>query len=966
MADENKDLNMDASLKSFQKATGALERILYLIQRIGKEEARNAQTFESWAEEQEESERHLAAVRNKLLDDYIEKELKTKRTNYADKQRMLDETKARQEAVKADIQEKVKLERDAANAYIKANEDKYKDEKSRVDFIQGVKRKHFDGLNVLQKRAWLTQELEEQKLIREESEARYAAMDKRTKDARALAKEIEAQKKVELELEKRLDGTQKQRLTKEERILVANKNKKKSLEEQEKLSKEILSLEGEAKGANSPKERKSKEQEIRNAKKELAYKAGEAMHAEAEEKRSSRKSFQERVREARDNARASIGNFQSNLDNAGYHKGAGFKDNLGPMLKGGLQSISDSLEKNSETLKKMYDKIGAQMGKTYENQGALNARLQGSDARYQKMVGKISSIIGMSPTVSLSKTTENLSKLIETGTNYNLELRAYIQTATENIAKTFDAFDAELLRLIRVQQSDSTAARMGMEAGLTQYLNSTFSDTSYLTDVRDSVTGTLLDTSALMNKEAAAEFEFTVQKWLGALYSLGLSKEAATNIASGINLIGTGNIDSLSGNDALMTLMSMSAVRSGQSIGDLLNQGLNANTTNKLLHGMVNYLAEIAGNTDLNNVTRAAYSNVLGITTTDLRTIQNLSSTDIKSIADTVMTYNSMNAEAEKQISQISNRMHLSQMMANITDNLFLSAANNIGSTAVTYAMWQVLNAVNQQGGVVIPGIQAMGTGTSSTIDVTQIMQAGMAGLSLLGSVIGGIGGIFNGGAPALSRFGGMDTVKRGTGIDLTNGIQSGFSESTQYTSRGSGSSDDIEQSALDESGKKGKDANKTMGADEDPAADAALKFYQEGLVYLENICNLLGVMTYTLGYTSAEIPAAAHKWITKNNSNSSSNLIDILQTSNTSTQTALLVQSANGVQAMNVQVIGFSDSATSSLKSNLLPEPSTTLFNETDLDSLESVIKTALSSSTVGANITGIEQEATIGLGGF
>ena len=108
--------------------------------------------------------------------------------------------------------------------------------------------------------------------------------------------------------------------------------------------------------------------------------------------------------------------------------------------------------------------------------------------------------------------------------------------------------------------------------------------------------------------------------------------------------------------------------------------------------------------------------------------------------------------------------------------------------------------------------------------------------------------GIVNGGAPRLSAFGSIDAkIQRGTGIDLTNGIQTGFSESTQYEARGSGSAADLEQATLDETGKKGKDANKTMGVDTE-AADVATKFYEEGLIYLATICDLVGYIGYQFG----------------------------------------------------------------------------------------------------------------------
>ena len=46
-----------------------------------------------------------------------------------------------------------------------------------------------------------------------------------------------------------------------------------------------------------------------------------------------------------------------------------------------------------------------------------------------------------------------------------------------------------------------------------------------------------------MSANASIEFEYIVQKWLGSLYSLGLSQQTVTQIATGLNALGTGDVD---------------------------------------------------------------------------------------------------------------------------------------------------------------------------------------------------------------------------------------------------------------------------------------------------------------------------------------------------------------------------------------------------------------------------------------
>ena len=64
---------------------------------------------------------------------------------------------------------------------------------------------------------------------------------------------------------------------------------------------------------------------------------------------------------------------------------------------------------------------------------------------------------------------KNINKAVESGISYNVAQRAFLETIKDDIAKTFNAFDSTLLQIIRVQQADSTAARLGMEATLNQF-----------------------------------------------------------------------------------------------------------------------------------------------------------------------------------------------------------------------------------------------------------------------------------------------------------------------------------------------------------------------------------------------------------------------------------------------------------------------------------------------------------------
>ena len=209
----------------------------------------------------------------------------------------------------------------------------------------------------------------------------------------------------------------------------------------------------------------------------------------------------------------------------------------------------------------------------------IMARLQGvggDEYDYASLMNTVSRNLAVSPYITQKAFMEKLDNAVDRGIAYNVEQRAFLSTIAEEIATTFDAFDSNLLRLIKLQQSDSTAARLGMEAELTKTLNKVFQDSSYLTDeVYKGVRGALIDSESLMGRGEATEFEYVVQKWLGALYSLGASNDLISQIAQGLNYIGTGNVQALASNSPLQTLFAMSASRAtGVDYADLLVGGL--------------------------------------------------------------------------------------------------------------------------------------------------------------------------------------------------------------------------------------------------------------------------------------------------------------------------------------------------------------------------------------------------------
>ena len=124
----------------------------------------------------------------------------------------------------------------------------------------------------------------------------------------------------------------------------------------------------------------------------------------------------------------------------------------------------------------------------------------------------IKNVAGVSPLIKQESVVSNLEKLVGQGISFDVEQRAFLETIKDKIATTFEAADGTLLRLVRIQQQDTTAARLGMESALTSFLNNMYETTEYMQSVAKSVRNSLQEAEALMGSKSAAAFEYQVQK----------------------------------------------------------------------------------------------------------------------------------------------------------------------------------------------------------------------------------------------------------------------------------------------------------------------------------------------------------------------------------------------------------------------------------------------------------------------
>jgi len=505
--------------------------------------------------------------------------------------------------------------------------------------------------------------------------------------------------------------------------------------------------------------------------------------------------------------------------------------------------------------------IGATLNQVNQNistyakyQGSINARLQGSSMSlgasiYDTLLGKakssqdyfgnietrITNAVGINPYVTTASIFANLDELVRAGIASNVEQRAFLQSVKDDIATTFDVANSSLLRIVRLQQQDSTAARLGMEAYLTRFLNNMVENTEYLTQTFDNVQEALLEASSQMDIKQSTEFEYVVQKWLGALTGTGLSESAATQIAQAMGYLGSGNVSALS-NSSMMSLMAMAASRSGLNIGDILNTGLTASSANQLLNAMAQYMVEIgSGGT---NVLKSELAQTFGLSISDIKAAQQLAGS-FSDINRNMLSYTGMYGSLNQQMMALPGRMSVAEMIQNVADNAIFNLSSEIASNPVLASIWKITDLIESTtGGINIPAISVMGNMVDLNATVEQLMKLGIVGigsLGMIGDVISGIGSTL---APSsmLQKLGimsGNTAISRGTGL---SSMISGFSTSTS-TYVGTGSSSDIYQQTLQSSADEANN-NSSLQPQVDEETTKALPNIDKNVAEILNVLN--------------------------------------------------------------------------------------------------------------------------------
>lgn len=476
-----------------------------------------------------------------------------------------------------------------------------------------------------------------------------------------------------------------------------------------------------------------------------------------------------------------------------------------------LSNLTKQLDHNMKTIAEPMGRIDTRL------QGSKNKTASGTfggKSYWNQLVKDITSVGAVTPYFKQETFAKNVEALVERGIAFDLKQRAFLMTIQEKIATTFDVADGTLLRLIRIQQADSTAGRMGMESALTTFLNNMYENTEYLKDVAVSVRSSLQELESLMSGKAAAELEFEVQKWMGSLYSVGMSQEAVNSIASVLGQIGAGQIEGLTAGGA-SNLAIMAANEAGLSIADMLVKGIDSKETNKLLQATVNYLAELADSSKDNRVVQQQLAAVFGVKASDLRAATNLADST-GTIYGTKLSYSNMLGQLSKMAGTLHQRTSLDEMMTNVWENGLYTIAGSMASNPVSYFIYKLASVLDETvGGIDLPFVNVMGFGVDLNTTVADLMRVAAMSTGILGSlgpIISGLSSSFSG-ASMLTKMGietgsgSLKVVARGDGggIGSSKGGGATSSSGSGFTFVGNASGSDVRDSTIQESEDKKK-----------------------------------------------------------------------------------------------------------------------------------------------------------------
>ena len=236
-----------------------------------------------------------------------------------------------------------------------------------------------------------------------------------------------------------------------------------------------------------------------------------------------------------------------------------------------------------------------------------------------------------------------------------------------------------------------------------------------------------------------------------------------------------------------------------------------------------------------NNVVKAKYAELFGLSMADIVAIENLNASSITELYNQAMTINDMGMSLTSQLAELPNRIHFSEKVDNVIDNILTSTGINVANSPILYGMYKVASLVESvTGGIKIPTVSVMGTSITLPNSVEEYIKIGTIGTGLLSSLIDAIGNVASGSLLSLDRWG-SDWGYSGESLKSYSGFTSRQQLSTSSSSTGFVSNSDtkgMQQSIVDE---QSVQAESVRGEDSEEEPEVVIllrelkKFFENG-----------------------------------------------------------------------------------------------------------------------------------------
>ena len=359
-----------------------------------------------------------------------------------------------------------------------------------------------------------------------------------------------------------------------------------------------------------------------------------------------------------------------------------------------LESIRDLVKTLNSSMAKSIDSAAASIkgyyGRISSNLESLNASgaVYSGKTRYDEIAKDAENALGINRLVRQTDYLSEIAKLSDQGLVEDIEQRALLESIKDRTLTSFNIANAGLTRLVRLGEQNSIN-QFGVELQLKRLLNSKiFGDSSYLTNMFDSVTSAILEASVGTTSDIT-NFNSTVQTWLGAMYAEGLSDKVVSSIASGINALGSGNVNALAQDESTQRLFLLAMDRANMDYADILQQGLSSEDTSNLLKSVIELLNEIAGNTKDNLVLKSSYSHLFNLDISDMQAIQNINS-KISSITNSMIDrQGAVDLTVDAVENRLSEYTSISEKWDNFFDNLSYTFGSNVAESNAMYYIYR-------------------------------------------------------------------------------------------------------------------------------------------------------------------------------------------------------------------------------------------------------------------------------------